>query len=284
MPDFKAISILLLMLGIFFSCSEKNNTFDKTVAKVGDKVLHISDVNNFIPKGINKSDSILMAEDYVKRWIQKELLIKKAEENLSTEEKNVSKELEEYRNSLIIFKYKNEMVKQKMDTTVSTSEIEDYYSNNTKTFILNKNIVKAIYLKIPNDLANPEQLKLYCDNKSDENFNELKEYCLQYAKSFDAFNDSWIDLNIVLNSIPNTIQNQERFLTRNELMEISDSAFYYLFCVNDYRLSGQPAPISYVNEQIKNLILNKRKINFLKNIEIDIYNEGVRTKKFNIYD
>jgi hypothetical protein len=43
------------------------------------------------------------------------------------------------------------------------------------------------------------------------------------------------------------------------------------------------APVEYVETDIKNLILNKRKIEFLKQIEENIYKEGIRQNKFKIY-
>ncbi|MBN1820173.1 MAG: hypothetical protein JXR31_14395 [Prolixibacteraceae bacterium] len=283
--NLKKIIYISSVLLILIACNN-NNTEEKgkALARVSDKYLYLSDLEDFIPDKINPSDSILMAEDYIKKWIQKELLIQKAEENLSNDQKNVSKELEEYRNSLIIYKYKNELVAQKMDTTVSDSEIKDYYNNNTGNFILNRNIVKGIYLKIPVEVANPEQLKLYCGNESDENFRDLKEYCLQYAKAFDSFNDLWIDFDYIINFIPTEITDQKRFLERNTMLEASDSDYYYMVCIRDYRLAGQTAPVDYVGGQIKNLILNRRKLTFLKNVEQDIYNEGIRNNKFNIYD
>lgn len=283
MPRNKAWYIIFF-IWFAFACSGNKDNADKRVARVGDKYLYLSEVEDFVPNGVSTSDSTLMAEDYIKKWIQKELLIKKAEENLTPAQKDVAKEIEEYRNSLIIYKYKNELLAQKMDTVVSAQAIEDYYNEHKETFILNRNIVRAVFLKVPVEVANPDQLKLYCENKTDENFQELKEYCLQYAKSFDTFNDSWVGFSLVLNNIPEQIENQDRFLARNSFLEKSDSVYYYLVCIRDYKLAGQPAPVEYVSDQIKNLLLNKRKQAFLKKIEQDIYNEGMRNNKFDIYD
>lgn len=266
-----------------YSCFNKHDE-DVKLASVGEKVLYVSDVATFIPNALSREDSATMAEDYIRNWIKKELVLKKAEENLSGVNMDVSKELEEYRQSLITYKYKKELVRQKMDTTVTPVQIESYYNENQNNFLLRKNIVKAIFLKIPNEFADPDRLKLYCGDNSEENISELKDFCIRYAKTFDMFDNKWVNFNVVIDNVPKDIENQERFLSRNNLIEVSDSSYYYLVCISDYRLAGQPSPIGHVSENIKNGILNTRKINFLKETEEEIYQEGIRSKKFKIYD
>ncbi len=105
---------------------------------MGTKQLLTSDVAGVIPAGSSKEDSIRMLDDYIRKWIRQELMIQKAEENLSPDQKNLSRELLEYRNSLIIYKYKNELMRQRMDTTVTSEQIEEYYLNNIENFNLTR--------------------------------------------------------------------------------------------------------------------------------------------------
>ena len=280
----KKYSFILLVTLAFSSCNNSTDSGKISVAKVGDKKLYISDVSDIIPPGLEKEDSLVMAEDYIRKWVKKELLIQKAEENLTSEQKNVTKELEEYRNSLITFKYKNELMKQRMDTTVTEQQIEDYYNEYSENFNLPRNIVKAIYIKIPQEYANPEQLKKMCSNTTDEGLTELREYCLQYAKGFDIFMDNWVDFEMVLKNIPKEIDNPERFLQQNQWIELEDSNYYYIVSIQDYKLKNEQAPLEYMKDNIKNLILNRRKIAFLKQLEDNVYTEGVRKNKFKIYN
>jgi len=267
----------------FISCSEIDKT-SHPVAKVGDKILYRSEIDNLVPKNLSTADSTLMVEDYIKKWIQKELLIKKAEENLTPQQKDVTKELEEYRNSLIIYKYKKEILSQKLDTIVTASDINDYYFQHAESFILNKNIVQAVYMKLLVRFANPVRIKLLCGDESDKDFSDLKEYSKQYLKSFETFNNAWVEFDVVLNNMPTRPEDEERFLTRSNFLESKDAEYYYLLYIRNYGLIGKPAPVDYVSEQIKGLILNKRKLDFMKKIEVDIYNEGLRNNKFDIYN
>jgi hypothetical protein len=264
-------------------CTKTGDTDDKIIAKVGEKTLLQSEIDQIIPKNIEVEDSLLMANDYVRKWVKQELLIQKANENLTLEQKNLNKEIEEYRNSLIIYKYKNELMNQQMDTLVTKTQIEQYYNENPDNFKLNTNIVKAVFVKIPNQVANTKLIKELVDDSSEEGKNALREYSIQYAKSFDFFNDNWVSFELVKNNIPGTINDDKHFLARNNQIELKDSIYYYLVNIQDYKLQNELAPIEYVENNIKNLILNKRKIEFLKQVEENIYKEGVRQNKFTIY-
>lgn len=276
--------ILIILAGIvFMQCSKSEAVDDKVVAQVGEKKLFQSEISRIIPAEIVEQDSILMAGDYIRKWVKQELLLKKANENLTLEQKNLTKEIEEYRNSLIIYKYKNELMNQQMDTLVTKRQIEQYYNANPDNFKLNGNIVKAIFIKIPNDVANPKLIKELVDDTSDEGLNALREYCIQYARVFDFFSNNWVDFDVVKNNIPGEITDAKQFLSRNNLVELKDSNYYYLVSILDYKLQSELAPVEYVENNIKNLILNRRKIEFLKQVEENVYKEGIRQNKFKIY-
>lgn len=267
---------------VFIQCSGNGNPDEHIVAQVGDSKLLQSELAEIIPSSMDKEDSSLLADDYIKKWLKQELLIQKANENLSPLQKDVTKELKEYRNSLIIYKYKNELMRQRMDTVVTKEQIEQYYFLNPGNFNLDKNIVKAIFVKIPNEVANPDLLKSMVDNNSDEGLEDLRNYCLQYAKAFNIFIDNWVDFEVLNKNLPNEITDAERFLNTKNQIELKDSAYYYLVSIQDYKLKNEAAPLEYVEINIKNLILNQRKIEFLKQVEENIYKEGIRQNKFKI--
>ncbi|WP_167618570.1 hypothetical protein [Maribellus sediminis] len=263
------------------ACSE--SVQEKPVAQVGSHYLYPSDISRIMPANTSKEDSAILAGDYINKWVKQELMIQKANENLSDDQKNLTRELEEYRNSLIIYRYKNELVKQRMDTVVTPEQIEAFYTANQQTFLLDRCIVKAVFIKIPSELANPEQLKEMVKDDSEEGQSELRDYCMQYAKNFEIALDSWIDFAVLNRNLPENISDPESFLTRNNLKEMDDSNYYYLVSIHDYMLTNDLAPLEFVENNIKNLILNQRKIKFLRELENNIYTEGERQKKFKIY-
>jgi hypothetical protein len=268
---------------MFVQCSKTEVVTDLVIAQVGDKKLLQNELSKIIPTDIDEQDSIVMAGEYIGKWVKQELLIQKANENLTLEQKDLTREIEEYRNSLIIYKYKNELMNQQMDTVVTRRQIEQYYNANPDNFNLNSNIVKATFIKIPVDVANPKLLKEMVRDDSEAGLNNLRQYCIQYAKSFDTFDDNWVDFEMVKNNLPAEISDVKQFLERNNQFEQKDPNYYYLVTIQDYKLQNELAPIEYVENNIKNLILNKRKIEFLKQVEENVYKEGVRQNKFKIY-
>ncbi len=272
---------MVLFTFVIMSCSLF--TDDEFVAKVGDHELTLKELSGYIPNYLDAKDSALWAEDYIKKWVQRELLLQKAEEKLGVELKDVNKELEEYKNSLLIYRYKNMLVKEKLDTTVSEASINEYYNQHRESFILNRNIVKAIFIKIPVQVSNPDNIKDLCLSENKEKQEKLTSYCMSYAKTYDKFNNQWVAADLVLKNLPEDIKDQNQFLERNRFFESTDMNYYYIVCVRDYRLSGQVSPVEYVQNDIRNLILSKQKMEFLKQIEKDTYQEGINKNKVKLF-
>ncbi len=279
----RKFAVHISFLALFLTACNQLLQKEEPVAKVGERQLTMKELSGYIPDYLNATDSALWADDYVKKWVQRELLLLKAEENLKADLKDVSKELEEYRNSLLVYRYKNELVKEKMDTTVTDSNIQKYFNDHRESFILNRNIVKAIYIKIPVQVSNPDNIKDLCLSENKEKQAKLNEYCMSYAKAYDRFNDQWVAADMVLGNIPKEIKDQNQFLERNRFVESTDMNYYYIVCIRDYKLSGQVSPVEYVQNDIVNLILSRQKIEFLKQIEKDIYKEGLDNNKVKLF-
>lgn len=276
---------LFYLAGILLAAGCQRGAEDKTpVAKVAEHYLYLEDLRKIVPQNLHGPDSTVWVDDFVRRWVQNELLILNAEQNLSDDQKNVEREIEEYRNSLITYRYKKELMAQKMDTIVTESEITEYYHNNQSRYQLQTSILKALYLKIPLEVANAGQLRRYANDQDDQNMNQLNEYGLQYAKVFDRFGDKWVSSEQITQQIPDEINIDEQFLRRNKIIESSDTDYYYFICIRDFRNKGDYAPVEFVSEEIRNILLNERKIQFLKKIEADIYKEAVASKKFELFN
>jgi hypothetical protein len=275
-----AITLLLILV----QCNQGTGNKDLVVAEVGIRKLHLSEVSAVIPKELSTEDSTVVADDYIRKWIRQELMLRKAEENLSAEVKNVEKELAEYRNSLLIFKYKNELMAQRMDTTITDSQILGHYTANPENFILDHSIVKAIYVKIPAEAADPLRLKAMTEDTSTEGISQLRDYCVQYAINYDIITNRWIRFDQILKNIPLSIEDPEQYLQQNQFIEHTDSTSFYLVAIHDYKLKNNQAPVEYVRGHIKSLILNRRKIEFLRDLENNVYREGVNNNRFKIHN
>ncbi len=277
---------ILTVIIFVVSCTE-NVSFNKNVAvaKVGNKVLLKRDIPNQFPKGISAEDSLILTKKYIESWIKKELLLEKAKENLTRAQENeINKRLEETKTSLSIYNYEQALIRQKLNGAITEKEIEDYYKLNQETFMLKESIAKALFIQIPVSAPNIKDVKKWYKSDDDNDMNELESYCYQYAKKYDDFNDEWISFNFLLKRFPKVITtNPDRYLRYNKGIEAKDSSYYYFAAIREYKLKSTVSPIEYVENQIKSIIYNQRKIKFLKELENNLYNEAKTNNYFEIY-
>lgn len=247
------------------------------------KNLYLSDVEDIFPDNISKDDSLQMIMGYVDRWVRKQLLLNRAEKNLSENQKNVSKQLDDYRSSLLIFKYEQEFIRQKLDTVIPFEEIEEFYNENTSNFTLAEGIVKALFIKIRLDDPYYDRIKALYKSNKEEDIQNLDNIAYQVAIKYDYFNDQWIPFSRILRELPEPIDNPDHFLLRNRSIEMSDGTHAYLVNLRDVLPKDHQSPIDYEAQNIRSIILNKRKQRLILDLETNIYNDARNHKNFEIY-
>jgi len=270
---------------LFFvgACNSSMHTDEDPLAQVHDKYLYVSEIESIIPANANATDSAKFVNNYINTWVRKQLLVQQAEDLLDEDSRNISRQVEDYRNSLLIYKYQQRLIQEKLDTVVTEQEIEDYYNEYQSNFILSYNIVKALYIKLPKTSPDIEKVKqLYKSNEPDDQ-SRLQDYCYQYAVKYDHFDDEWIRFKQVLSQIPTDISDEERFLRFRKYLETEDSLFHYYLRINDYQLQGSEQPMTYAESRIRSIILNKRKFNLIEELENEIYNNALNRNEFVIY-
>ena len=140
---------LVLMILAFASCHGPNTAEnDKVVASVYDKNLYQSDLQDVLYEGISRSDSIVRTKAYIDNWIRRQLLIHQAENNIDASELDFSKQIEDYRNSLIIYKYETIMIEKNLDTVVTDEDIRKYLKDGSIPEGMDDNAARSIILNI----------------------------------------------------------------------------------------------------------------------------------------
>jgi hypothetical protein len=276
---------LILIVVIAAGCSNNGNKNKRVeAAKAGGMVLYVDQIPKLDAPGISQTDSAATSQNYINKWIRRELLLQKARENLSQIQRDeIDRQLEESRSNLVIYQYERQMMLEKMDTIVNDNEIESYYDSNPSSFTLSTNIVKALYIKIPLETPEIEKIKRLARSNTQTDLQELEKICYQFAEKFDDFNEMWIPLDRITVELPSEINNEENFLKRTPYYEASDSTNLYLVNFRDYKLRLSTAPYEYVKEDIKRIIWNKRRFEYLQNLENGIYNNALKQNNFKIF-
>jgi hypothetical protein len=277
-------SILVLALIGLVSCSGflKKKT-EKILARVDNNYLYESDLKGIVPAGTLHDDSLSLARTYIDNWVRKQLLLQQARKNLTEDQMNFADQLEEYKNSLVIYAYENALVRQKLDTLVTQEQIEAYYAANQNNFLLKDNIVQVQYIKLPlkSQLTSKFKSLLNSDNPAAKN--TLTELCTKNAGDYFLDDQNWLLFSDVLKEVPIKAYNQEEFLKNNKNIEYKDSAYIYLVRIKDFKIKESVSPIGFEKERIRNIILNKRKIELINQMQQDVYDKASKDNDFEIY-
>jgi len=276
--------LLITLLAFLTSCgNKKSGPVRIPVAAVGNKTLYLDQVPKLLT-GTSQPDSIAIVQNYINSWARKELLFLKAQENLSDQNRaDIENQLQDTRANLVIYQYQRQMMIEKMDTNITETEMEEYYASNEKRFMLSSNIVKALFIKIPKEVPNIDRIRNLSRSSDQADLQQLEKICYQFAEKFDDFNESWVTFDRLSVELPQDIINQDEFLRYNTWFETRDSSSYYLITFRDFRLRYSLAPYDYVKNDIKNIILNNRRFEFLQSLENGIYNDAIKANLFKTF-
>lgn len=279
MQKFRYIFLLLIFFSVFSCKKEATKT---ELASVFGKKLYLEDIQDIIPKGSTKEDSLMILRSKVDLWTRKQTLLNRAEINLSAEQKDINYIVEEYRESLLIEKYKQEYIKQYLDTGITLVQIESYYNEYPESFILNNDIVKAYYFKF-NSNENVNLFRQYFLSDNKDAITKMLDFANNKAADYIDFSQNWIDLSIISNILPISLNNAESVVNQSKRIQTRDKNYIYFVYFTDYKLKGQKMPFDFAEEQIKTILLNKRKTNLINQLEVKIYKNAVKNGRIKVY-
>lgn len=254
------------------------------VAEIYDKKLYKSDLKGLISSATSTQDSIAITNQFIKNWINKQLLLQIAEANIAVEELEIDKKVNDYRFQLIVYEYKKNYIYEKLNRDVSEQEILEYYNANKEDFELKENIIRCNYLKLPLNAPKLDKAILWFKSPKESNKNKIKEYAYENSLKYSFEDSAWVKFNDVIEGTElKKITDKTSFIERNKYIQTQDSNFIYLFEIVDYKLLNNTSPIEFVHDIIQNIIINKRKTIIIKQLEQDIYNNADKNKLFKIY-
>jgi len=276
MRDFLIFLVIPLFLS---SCFSKED--ERIIASVNEKDLFLTEVLNEMPNQIE--DSAYFIERYMNEWIRKKLMIYHAEINLSSDLQDYEKQIEEYKHSLLIYAYQQELLNQNFDTTIHNLELESYYIQYRDQFKLNKNIFKGRFIVIDKSAPNLVSLNKLFKSNEEGSLDDLVDYCQQFAKEYYLEDDKWQYFSLFNEKLPVKIDEEDYFLKNTKGMFFEDNLYRYYLYITDYQLKGSISPLAMEKDRIKNVLLNKKKIEYLKQLEDELYKNGLALKKIKIH-
>ncbi len=283
----------LLVLGlalILSSChwfSPKKDT-DKNkviIAQVGDEMLYEEDLSRLLGENATRDDSITVVGKYVNNWVRKHLLIREAKQIITFDEAELERKVEDYRSALVIHEFEKLKVNEQLSKEVSKEEIKQYYEEKYENFLLRQNIIKCIFAKIPEDAPGintfSRDLRKY---PKSGNLKDIKSFCFQFADKYSVEDSTWINFDdIIQNTHLASIPNKVQYLKSNKYVESTNEGYVFFLKILDYKISDDISPLSFIEAEIENIIINKRKVEIKKNLEEQIFNKAKSKNEFEIF-
>lgn len=279
----KRLLIYLFGLIVVPSCSLIDFFTDKdVVAEVGKEELTLSDLEKIIPKNLSKEDSIVLANQYITSWAKRMLLYSKAQEELSNEDKNVDQQLQEYKMQLLIFRYQDKYLMERLDTTVSDEEGQEYYNRHKDLFVSQDGAARGRYLVINRDSRNLPAIIRAARGRNEEDVQAFEELASAFAVRYEDFSDAWITLPDLSREMGCGFVELKERISASDMVEINDSLYTKLFVAIEKVLPGKVAPYDYSRRKVREIFLGRRKQELIKTLEEEIYTEALNNKDLKI--
>ena len=256
---------------------------EEPVARVMEHYLYPSDLKGIVPKGTLATDSASRVERYVDSWIRKQLMVGEANRILNVDQADLERRVLDYRYAILIHEYEQLKVNEQLNTRISDEEINQYYEEEIDNFKLKQNIIRGNFVKVAREAPDLKILERVMRARNPDK-EELADYCNRYANFFYLEDSSWVNFDEVIRGTPYlTIPNKIQFLRNNKFAITEDSTFFYYLRIFEYKISDQISPLEFVRNDVKQIILNKRKVTLTKKLEEDVYRKASENRDFEVY-
>ncbi len=284
MQFIKTLAYILTLSTALSSCDYLNKSNKEPIAKAYDNYLYIDDLEGIVPENTRGNDSVMIVKAFVDQWLHEQVIQRQAEENVRIDEKVIENQLANYKRSLIRFEYEQELIRQKLDTVVKNKEIQDFYAAHKENFELKKPIFKVSYIKLGQNAPKIGMVKTLFKSKDMRDKDLLEKYCFKYSSKFSLLDTAWHYADDLEKILPISQISESNYNNLNRIFEISDNNALYLIILRDSKFKNSLSPITFEKDNIKNLILNQRKLALVNEMEKELFNEAQKNNQLETYD
>lgn len=268
------------------ACQELPRYFagEEVLARVGEKELVAEELRRSIPSGLSESDSSAYAHVFVDRWVRRQLKIREAEQLFSSSVADIDRQVEEYRQSLLIRKLDQFYVDRLVDTTFTAEELEAYYNSHKSDFKLDHPIVKGCVVRVPKGYRQRARLKELMASKQEARQQDFRDICLKQEFRFEEYTEGWVDWSDFLNQLPTMrSESYDALLSKTGIQEMSDRENYYYFRIDEVRRAGDVVPLERLQQTIRRILFNGRQQQVIRDHEEQLYNASMEEGAVRLY-
>ena len=273
----------ILSVSLFVSCKWNNSVteyvYGKTpIVEIGTDVLYEEDIRQVLPLGLSEADSTLFASQFIRNWAQDVLFYQNAIRNIP-DTKDIDRLVENYRRSLIEHEYQRRLIEQKFSSEIPDDDIEQFYNDNQRLFVLDESLLKGLFLKISNKSHDLSDIRKLYTRKDDESFEEIEKYSIRNAARCEFFYDNWRTVAEIEVLLPVMEKPLESLLKENGSFEFKDEEYIYLLNVSEYAPKGGIEPLDHARSRIRGLLMNSNEVSYMRKIKEDLYDAAIEKNR-----
>lgn len=261
------------------------------VAELNGHYLYRSTLDS-LTLGLNSEDSLRVVQLFIRQWAQDILLY---DNSTARTHREIEQMVSEYRRTLYAQAYEDRLVERRMPKSIPDSAVQAIYDRMPDRFILDESIVKGVLLVVPNDAPNLSKVKQWLlkigterqekkNSKATNVLDDIEKYVYQNASGYELFTDQWTTVTALTRQMPVERADLETKLKYGNRIEISDSTQTFILQVTEKHMRGEKMPVEYARPQIEKIILNARRVEFLRKERERLYNDAVQEKKIKFFD
>ena len=274
---------ILLFFGTLQTCVRKAPDSEQIpLVEVEGQFLYADDVAKAIPADISATDSAEMAQNIIRKWTTDVLMFENAKRN-TPNEADIEKLVLEYRKSLIIHQYQQNLIEQRLKKDPTEEQIKDFYAQFGAKMLLKETMIKGFLLTLPYKSPKLAEMRRWMQKGDTEALENIEKYHVQNATGYDYFAANWTPLSAVLKKLPSQTKDPD-FIAQQSFYEVSDSTHHYLLHINDRVFVGKKEPYELAKDKIANILRTRIKAEYISRFETDLYNDAVKKGRVKFFE
>ena len=280
---FHAGLIALVSITLLVSCKWNKRVteyvYGKTpIVEIGTDVLYEEDIKQVVPLGLSEADSTYFAQQFIKNWAQDVLFYQNAIRNIP-DTKDIDRLVENYRRSLIEHEYQRRLIEQKFSSETAEEDIEQFYNDNERLFVLDESLLRGLFLKISNKSHDLSDIRKLYTRQDDESFEEIEKYSIRNAARCEFFYDNWRTVAEIEVLLPPLEKPLESMLKDNGSFEFKDEEYIYQLNVSEFAPKGGIEPLDHARSRIRGLLINSNEVSYMRKIKEDLYDAAIEKNR-----
>lgn len=281
--NIRSIYFAVVLAGFLFSCGGSGNESDDTVvATAFDKTLYQSDLDALFGPGMSKEDSMLVGKGFIDNWIKKQVILEYANQSDIGSTEEINRKVEAYREDLIAYEYRKKMLLEKLDTNITFEESKAYYEAHPENFELKQNIIRFVFIKMPIQLENKYHYWNKFGKADGEELADMAVMALKNGGNAFIESEKWVAFDDILKVVPINTYNQESFINNNRSFKIDEANFVWYIHIKDFMIRDNISPFDFVKDNIHEILLNKRKLKIMEEIERQMVLKAYKKNKVKV--